>query len=341
MRHSMVLVVDPIAEMIELARLAEAGGFDCVWDWEFFNKNAYVRLAAIAAATDHVQLGTGIAWAFGRAPLLTAAGAADLDEISHGRLLLGLGTGTKRMNEDWFGIPLEHPAPKAGELCRLLRHVWSRPAGPVDFSGRFYRIKVPHYSRPGQVRERIPIYLAGVNPLMVRTAAEVADGLVGHPIYSQRYLRDFVLPAVTDGLGRAGRGRDDFDLASCVIVSVSNDRAQARQEARQQIAFYATVKTYDLLLDSSGFTREKEALRRAFRTLDIAGMADAVSDEMLAATAISGTPDDCRRQLSAYDGLLDTAMFYAPTFGVDPARVSENHRLIVETFGSTRPTIRA
>lgn len=333
MRHSIVLVVDPIVEMVELARLAEAAGFDCVWDWEFFNKNAYVRLAAMATATGRIGLGTGIAYAFARSPLLTASAAADLDELSGGRMLLGLGTGTKRMNEDWLGMPFEHPAPKAGELCRLLRHVWASPRGPIDFEGRFYRLKVPHYTRPGQVRERVPIYLAGVNPLMVRTAAEAADGLVGHPIYTQSYLRDYVLPAVVDGLGRAGRERGDFDLASCLIVSVSTDREQARQEARQQIAFYATVRTYDLLLDSSGFSREKEALRRAFRTVDIAAMAAAVSDEMLAATAVSGTPDDCRRQLAAYEGLLDTPMFYSPTFGVEPARVSENHRLIIETFG--------
>jgi probable F420-dependent oxidoreductase len=333
MRRSIVLVVDPIAEMAELARLAEAAGFEIVWDWEFFNKNAYVRLAAVATATSRVQLGTGIAMAFARSPLLTASAAADLDELSGGRMLLGLGTGTKRMNEDWYGMPFEHPAPKAAELCDLLRHVWASPQGPIRFEGRFYRISVPNYSRPGQVRERIPLYLAGVNPLMVRTAAEAADGLVGHPIYTKSYLRDFVHPAVDEGLRRAGKSRTDFDLASCVIVSVSRDRAQARQEARQQVAFYSTVRTYDLLLDASGFAREKEALRQAFRTLDVAGMAAAVSDEMLAASAVCGTPDDCRRQLAAYEGLIDTAMLYTPTFSVDAERVSENHRLIIETFG--------
>jgi probable F420-dependent oxidoreductase len=332
MRRSIVLVVDPIAEMVELARLAEAAGFELVWDWEFFNKNAYVRLAAMAAATSRVQLGTGIAMAFTRSPLHTAAAAADLDELSGGRMLLGLGSGTKRMNEDWYGMPFEHPAPKAAELCELLRHLWSRPDGPIDFPGRFYQIKVPNYSRPGQVREQIPVYLAGVNPIMIRTAAQASDGLVGHPIYTRAYLRDYVLPAVADGLARAGKARADFDLASCIIVSVSRDREQARQEARQQIAFYATVRTYDLLLDSSGFTREKDALRQAFRTMDIGGMAAAVSDEMLAQTAIAGTPDDCRRQLEAYDGLVDTAMLYAPTFGVDPQRVSENHRLIIDAM---------
>ncbi|MBA2451268.1 MAG: LLM class flavin-dependent oxidoreductase [Chloroflexi bacterium] len=342
-RRSILLVMDSIAQMVEVTRLAEAGGFDLAWSWEFFNKNAFVRLAAMAAATSRIGLGTGIAYAFGRSPLLTASAAADLDELSGGRLLLGLGTGTRRMNEDWYGMPFEHPAPKAGELCRLLRHIWASASGPMRFEGRFYKLSVPQYTRPGQTRERIPILLAGVNPLMVRTAAEAADGLVGHPIYPRSYIRDYVRPAVEDGLRRAERPREEFTLASCVIVAISRDREQARREARQQVAFYSTVKTYDLLLDSAGFTREKDAIRAAFRTLSpssgagqaIEAMAAAVSDEMLAATAVAGTPDECRAQLAAYDDLLDLPMLYTPTFGVDPDRVLENHRLIVETFGTT------
>jgi alkanesulfonate monooxygenase SsuD/methylene tetrahydromethanopterin reductase-like flavin-dependent oxidoreductase (luciferase family) len=230
-------------------------------------------------------------------------------------------------------MPFDHPAPRSAELCDFLRHVWSHSSGPLDFEGEYYRVKVPAYARPGQRRERIPLYLAGVNPIMVRTAAEAADGLVGHPIYTRSYLRDYIHPAVDEGLRRAGRQRSDFDLASCLIVAVSSDAAQARQEAKQQIAFYSTVRTYDLLLDSSGFSAEKEGIRRAFRTLDIPAMAAAVSDEMLAATAVAGTPDECRAQLAGFEGLLDTALLYTPTFGVDPRRVSENHRLIIETFG--------
>jgi probable F420-dependent oxidoreductase len=333
-RRSIVLVVDSIGEMVELARLAEEAGFELAWSWEFFNKNAFVRLAAMAAATTRIGLGTGIAYAFGRSPLLTASAATDLDELSGGRLVLGLGTGTKRMNEEWYGMPFEHPATKVAELCQLLRHVWASSSGPVRFDGLFYRLSVPQYSRPGQVRAEIPIYLAGVNPIMVRTAAESCDGLIGHPIYPRSYVRDYVRPAIDDGLERSKRSRDVFTLASCVIVSVSDDAEQARQEARQQVAFYSTVRTYDLPLDSAGFSREKDLVRAAFARLDVQAMAAAVSDEMLAETAIAGTPDECREQLRAYEGLLDLPMFYPPTFGVELSRVLENHRLILETFAT-------
>lgn len=334
-RRSLVLVMDSIAEMVDVTRQAETAGFELAWSWEFFNKNAFVRLAAMAAATTRIGLGTGIAYAFGRSPLLTASAAADLDELSGGRLTLGLGTGTKRMNEEWYGLPFERPAPKAAELCRLLRHVWASAEGPMRFEGRFYKLAVPQYGRPGQVRPTIPIYLAGVNPTMVRTAAEAADGLVGHPIYPRGYIRDHVRPTVEEGLRRTGRPRDAFTLASCVIVSVGHDQEQARQEARQQVAFYSTVRTYDLLLDSAGFGREKEAIRAAFKRVDVDAMAAAVSDEMLQATAVAGTPDECREQLAAYDDLIDLPMLYPPTFGISPERILENHRLIVETFSLT------
>lgn len=331
-RRSILLVNDSIAEMVHLARLAETAGFDAAWSWEFFNKNAFVRLAAMAAATSTIGLGTGIAFAFGRAPLLTASAAADLDEISKGRLTLGLGAGTRRMNEDWYGLGFEHPAPKAAELCDLLRTVWAHDGGPLRFQGRFYSLNVPAYVRPLQARPTIPIFLAGVNPIMVRTAAEASDGLVGHPIYPRSYIRDTVRPAVEAGLRRAGKQREGFTVASCVIVAISRDREQARREARRQIAFYSTVRTYDQMLDSTGFADEKVKIREAFKTMDIEAMAGAVSDAMLDEIAVAGTPEDCLGQIAKWDGLLDLPIFYTPTFGVERERVFENHRLIVETF---------
>ena len=142
--------------------VAEAAGLDC----------------AIAGTSDASN--SAATMSFARSPVMTAAAAADVDEISGGRVILGLGTGTKRMQESWYGLTFEAPAPKAAEVVRLLRALWSAPGGrPFRFDGRFYRIAIDIFGRPGRVRERIPVYLAGVNRIMVRTAAEVADGLVG------------------------------------------------------------------------------------------------------------------------------------------------------------------
>jgi probable F420-dependent oxidoreductase len=334
MRHSLVLISDAISELAEQAKLAEDAGFEAVWITDFYNRDAFVRMAMCGQATSRIGIASGIAYSFARSPVLTAAAAADIDEITGGRTILGLGTGTKRMQESWYGLTFESPAPKAAEVVRLLRALWEAPANrPFKFDGRFYKIAIDLFGRPGRVRSRIPVYMAGVNRTMVRTAGTVADGLVGHPLYSRQYVSDVVQPAVEEGLRRAGRSRDEFDLAGYVITSISDDPAQAREEARRQIAFYATTLTYDAILDLHGWQAEKEGIRNAWRKFDIAAMQAAVSDAMLDQIAIAGTADQCREQAKRYDTLLDHVLFYPPSFGVKHDRLLENYAHMREVFG--------
>jgi probable F420-dependent oxidoreductase len=342
MRRSLVLIQDAITDLASEARLAEEAGFEAVWLTDFYNRDAFVRMAMVAEATERIGIASGIAYAFARSPVMTAAAAADVDEVSGGRVVLGLGTGTKRMQESWYGLTFEAPAPKAAEVVRLLRALWAAPGGrPFRFDGRFYKIAIDLFGRPGRVRERIPVYLAGVNRVMVRTAGEIADGLVGHPLYSRRYISDVVRPAVAEGLKRGGRERADFDLAGYVITSIADDPAVAREEARRQIAFYATALTYQAIMELHGWGAEADAIRAAFRKFDVPAMNAAVSDEMVDAIAVAGTPAQVREQFARYDGLLDHALLYPPTFGARPERVRENYRLIREVFGPAMSQVRA
>ena len=337
MRRSLVLILDAIDDIVEYSRRAEDAGFEAVWLTDFYNRDAFVRMAMAGQATSRIGIASGIAYAFARSPVLTAAAAADIDEITRGRTILGLGTGTRRMQESWYGLKFESPAPKAAEVVRLLRELWAAPGGrPFKHEGRFYNIAIDLFGRPGKARDRIPVYLAGVNRIMVRTAAEVADGLVGHPLYSRRYLADVVAPAVDDGLARGGRERSSFDLAGYVITSISDDRARAREEARRQIGFYATTLTYDAILDLHGWEQEKQAIRAAWKKFDLAALSAAVSDDMLDQIAIAGTPNDCRKQLERYDGLLDHVLLYPPSVGIRPDRVKENYAAIMDVFGPAR-----
>jgi probable F420-dependent oxidoreductase len=336
-RASLVLISDAIAELREQAKLAEEAGFDAVWLTDFYNRDAFVRMAACGAATARIGIASGIAYAFARSPVLTAAAAADIDEITNGRVILGLGTGTRRMQESWYGLKFESPAPKAAEVVRLLRALWAAQGGQgFKFEGRFYNIAIDLFGRPGRVRTRIPVYMAGVNRVMVRTAATVADGLVGHPLYSRRYIAEVVQPAVAEGLARSDRTRDAFDLAGYVITSIAHDRQQAREEARRQIGFYATTLTYDAILDLHGWQQEKESIRSAWRRFDLPALSAAVSDEMLDQIAIAGTPDECRDQARRYDGLLDHVLFYPPSIAVRHDRLLENYALIRNVFGRDR-----
>jgi probable F420-dependent oxidoreductase len=335
-RKSVVLISDPINELQALSRDMEAAGFEAVWLTDFYNRDAFVRMAACGLATSRIKIASGIAYTFARSPVLTAAAAADIDEITAGRVVLGLGTGTRRMQESWYGLQFESPAPKAAEVVRLLRALWSAPGGrPFAFKGRFYDIAIDFFGRAGRARDEIPVYMAGVNRTMVRTAATVADGLVGHPLYSRRYIAEAVRPAVDRGL--ASREGDDaarpFDVAGYVITSISDDREQARLEARRQIGFYATTLTYDAILDLHGWQAEKEVIRAAWRKFDLAELANAVSDEMLDQIAIAGTPDECREQFARYEGLLDHVLLYPPSVGVRAERVRENYRAIADVFG--------
>ena len=194
LRRGIALFTPSIQDMMEVAKLADEAGFDSVWNGEFFNRNGLVTLAAVALSTKRAKIATGIAYAYMRNPVLNATGAMDLDEMSNGRLILGLGSGTKSMNEGWYGQAFEpRSAAKMKEYVVLLRKIWASHKGMgVRFDGEFYHINIPAFSRPRAVRDGIPVYLAAVQKGMLRTVGETADGLVGHPLYTRKYISEFI-----------------------------------------------------------------------------------------------------------------------------------------------------
>src|ERR671936_2038768 len=148
-----------VHDLAAAARLAEEAGFDSVWATEFYDRSATVALAAMAQATERIRLGSAIAYAFGRTPLVLAAESRDLDELSGGRLTVGLGTGTRRMQRDWHGLDGEHPASRMEELVPLVRRLLRLHEGPVEHEGRFYRVVVkPTAMVTPPLRRDIPIY---------------------------------------------------------------------------------------------------------------------------------------------------------------------------------------
>ena len=325
MKYGLILTRSDIKGQVEAAVRAEGAGFESVWTIEFFNANGLVRLAAIAAATKRVKVGTGIAYAFMRTPMLAATGAMDIDEISGGRMILGLGSGTKTMNENWYSMPFnDPPAPRMKDAIGLIRAAFAaQKGGGLAYDGPYYKVKIPQFSRPGAVRPDIPIAIAAVNRGMIRAAASVANGLVGHPIYTRKYIAETVLPELQDSL---------CVLLPYVICSVANDTAQARNEARMQIAFYYTTRLYHSILKPHGWESIGETIAAAFRKGDFAAMAAAVPDEMVDAIAIAGRPDEVRDQLKQWEKLADHVLLYSPSVGMKPGRVAENVDAIIDTF---------
>ena len=311
---SLVVGRSSLEDLVAAARLAEEAGFESIWATEFYDHSATVGIAAMAAGTTTIGLGSAIAYAFGRTPLVLAAEAADLDELSAGRLTLGLGTGTQRMQRDWHGLDGEHAATRMEELVPLVRQLWRLDQGPVEHDGRFYRVSIQPTAPPRPVEREIPIYLAGVNARMIEAAGAVGDGLVGHPLFTRRYVDEVVRPALARGARRAGRD-EPVPIAGYINCAVDEDREAARREAATLIAFNSTVSTYQAILRLHGFDENAAAIRTAWEARDWEGMIGAVSDEMIDTIALAGTPEEVRERFdSDWADLYDTPLLWPPVF---------------------------
>ena len=319
---------------VDLAVAAEKAGFSSVLSVEFFNQHAFVVLGAIAQATERIRIGTGIANAFTRSPLVHATAAMDLDELSGGRMILGLGSGTRKMNVDWWGMPFSKPAGKMREEVRLIREIFAAGNGfGFRFEGEHWQLNIPAFIRPG-ARADLPIWVAAVNGAMMRAAGSVADGLVGHPIATRRWHREQTLPTVRAAEDKAGRPSGACALVPYVMTSLHHDRGRAIENAKKQIGFYYTSRLYHSILEPHGMLEVGEQCRAALRTFDINAMAAAVPDELVDEIAIAGTPDEARDRLKQWDGLCEEVLLYAPSVGVAKEDLATNHELMLATFGS-------
>jgi probable F420-dependent oxidoreductase len=335
MRAGLVLTAGSPSADLELAVRAEAAGFDGVYAIEFFNRHGFVTLGAIAHATSRVQIGTAIANAFIRTPLLHASAAMDLDELSGGRFVLGLGSATRRMNEDWYGVPFSKPAARMQELVRLLRAAFAaQKGGGLRFEGEHWNLNVPIYARPGAARESVPIWVAAVNRGMAAAAGRVADGLVGHPIATRRWHREVTLPTLREAEQAAGRPAGSCALYPYVVTSIQETREDALEDAKKQIGFYFTTALYHSVLELHGLVEVGEKCRAALRRFDLKAMAEAIPDALVDEIAIACTPDEARDRLAEWKDLTEHPLFYAPTVGVRPERLRANLQATLEVFGS-------
>lgn len=326
-----------LASSVATAAAADEAGFDAAWTSEFYSRSGTISMAAMAARTTRCRLGSSIIYGVGRSPLVLAAEARDLDELSGGRVVLGLGNGTRRMMSDWHGVADDSaPAVRMEELVTLLRRIWRLHEGPVRHDGRFYRMNLVPTEQAAPPARDIPVFTAGVLPRMCEVAGRVSDGLCGHPLFTTTYVQEVVRPAIARGAERTGRDPADVELVSMVMCSIHDNVAVARRELAQQIAFYCSVKSYEKLLDVNGFAKEGAAIREAFGRRDLPAMFAAVSDDMIDAMGVAGTADDVRAGLRRYDGVLDHVMLYSPSIMIDPARVQENQRTLIAECNPAR-----
>jgi len=324
----------PLTMIGPMAKMVEDAGFESCWAAET-TTTAFIACAAAIQATSTITVGTAIALAFPRSPTITAMETSDLDELSGGRFIIGLGTQVKRINEERFSVKFEHPAPKMKEYAEVMRTVWAANRGEDRVhEGRFYTVTRPVFGAKRNPPPRdVPIYFAAVGKIMARTCGEVADGLLAHPIASPKYCEEVIKPAIAEGAERAGRKPEACSLTTDWLISISDDVDMARREVKLQIAFYATTRTYTPILELHGKAHIVPDLRAALDAKDKERMISLIDDELCDAMAAVGPADEVKQKIDSWSHIADRLMCAGPWYGPDPGRMMENYMAIVETFG--------
>jgi probable F420-dependent oxidoreductase len=325
----------PLSMVGSMAKMVEDAGFESCWAAETTH-TAFVTASVAIQATSKINVGTAITLAFPRSPTITAMEVADLDELSSGRFICGLGTQVKRINEERFSVPFEHPGPKLKEYAQVMRTVWAANRGDdVVHDGRFYKVTRPTFGGRRQPAPRdVPIYFAAVGELLCRLSGEVADGVLAHPIASPKYLEEVVRPAIADGAERAGRKPEDCNLTASPLICISDDVDAARRELKLQIAFYATTRTYSRILALHGKESIVPDLREAFGRKDKDAMIDLIDDELCDVIGVAGPQNDVRDRVKEWERIADRLLVSGPWYGPSPERLFENYQALVQTFGS-------
>ena len=284
------------SEIADCAERAESLGYESVWVAEGHGGDQFAILAACALRTSRIRLGTAISSVFVRTAPTIAMAAATVDELSGGRFVLGLGSSHRVQVGPEHGVEYAKPFDRIRDTVAVVRTLLRE--GDVSHAGETIRIeRFNLWFRP--LRGEPPVYLSALFPRMLELTGEIADGVI--LTRSTLGTAAAARSRIAAGAARAGRDAAAIEVTSLLPASVSPDREAALAAARPGLAFYAGFfPRYNRLLAESGFAEEAAAVAEAWATRDTAAATRAVTDEMIAATGIAGTPDECRARLDAY-----------------------------------------
>ena len=308
----------PFAEALTLAERAEAAGFGMIAAGEGFVES-FSLMGALTQRTRTAELITTITtWT--RTPATTALALATLADLSEGRYRAGFGSMPRAWSEGWHGVASSRPVDRMRDFIGAVRSVLdARTGAPVDHEGPFYRVR-GYEPLSGPPRSRVPIYIGATGPKMAALAGEIGDGVIFNTLHSVSWLHDVASPALRGALAAAGRTRAQCDVGLLAYCSVADDRARAFDLARPALAFYFGIPYFARLLRHHGWERALET-----RT---------VSDEMVEAMTISGTPDEVGDTLRRYEGLVDWIVLVTP-LGNAPEVTRALTDRIVSTFAAS------
>lgn len=309
-------------EVLACAKMADSHrNVDSLWVPESWGRESFATLGAMSQVTKRVRLGTSIISIYARTPATVAMAATTLDMLSGDRSIIGLGTSTAAIVENWHGMKFERPASRMKEYVECLRMMVS--GEKVNYSGQFFRannFKIMHQPQ----RKQIPIFVAAINKKMVLLASELADGVL-------LYLRPLdELKKTAAELKQRTKGRN-FEIASSFICALSDKEPEkARERAAKTLAFYVAVgKYYSRFLSENGFKSEVESIIAAYGKGSADSSAKLVPDRMLDSLAICGSEEECRKSLARFV----SAGVTLPIIQLNPVGDSESSfREMLSTF---------
>jgi probable F420-dependent oxidoreductase len=299
------------------AKYQEELGFDGIWVPET-GHDPFVVLALASQLVSKIELGTGIAVAFARNPMNMAMLANDLQILSKGRFMLGLGSQIKPHIEKRYSMPWSSPAKRMREFIQAMRAIWHswNTGEKLEFRGEFYThtLMTPFFS-PGSNQYGAPkVFLAAVGELMAQVAGEVADGILIHGFTTERYLKEVTIPAVQKGLAKAGKNRADFEVSYPAFVVSGNNEGEiqaAESLVKQQIAFYGSTPAYRPVLELHGWGDLQTELNTLSKQGKWVEMGSLISDDILNAFAVVDEMSNVAKRLKErFSGVVDRISFY-------------------------------
>ncbi|PSP98182.1 LLM class F420-dependent oxidoreductase [Halobacteriales archaeon QS_4_70_19] len=302
------------ADPADLAGAAEAAGFDGIWAPEL-DFDPFLPLPIVAEHTTDIELGTRIATAFTKSPMVLALQGWDLQRYSDGRFVLGIGTQVKGHNERRFSVDFEweRPGPRLREVVESITHIWDvfrGEADELDYDGEFYQFSLlPEAFNPGPLDAGPPdIWVAGVNEYNLKMAGGTADGLCMHVFNTPEYTEKVIEPTVRAGAEQMDRPFEEVTLsASPFVITGDESRREARrEEVRSRIAFYGSTRTYHDVLELHGWEDVGMELHELSKEGKWGEMHGLVTDEMVDAFAVEAPPEELADEIrDVYGGVAD------------------------------------
>lgn len=307
--------------LVDVARQAEAAGIEGLFATQVYGP-PFIPLAAAAAVTERIKIATGIAIAAARSPFETAMAIMDLDRISMGRAILGLGTSVSSWTEGVFGAPEYKPLTHLRDTVEAVRHIIGQASGKIEpFEGVYYKADFEELQpMAAPVRDEVPIWIAALREKLVRLGTEIGDGVIGHPMWSVDWTVNEMKPAIEDQLKISGRARSDIEVSVWPWVAPNPNEAEALDDARPTIAFYAGAGQYESFFEAHGFKKEARACQEAVKGSSYLDGVAHVPDEMVRAFVAVGDLDQVRAQVDPIWSIADSICYCPPAYNMSPEK---------------------